>query len=175
MTERGSTVHETPTDLEWLQRLLDDSYTRAGAHLTGIHTGPVRITAADLVTRMPGMQVFVVATVSADGRPFTGPVDAFLYRGRVHFGTSPDALRARHLRRSPAVSATHVRGEELVVTVHGRAVAHDPASDSGFATMLRDFYGPGWDAAHTGAPYFRIDPDRMFAADMSVHTQAAAQ
>jgi hypothetical protein len=34
-----------------------------------------------------------------------------------YFGTSPDALRVRHLARNDAVSLTHVRGEGLVVTL----------------------------------------------------------
>jgi uncharacterized pyridoxamine 5'-phosphate oxidase family protein len=68
------------------------------------------------------MRVFVLATASRDGRPLTGPVDTYLVEGRLHFGTAPDAVRARHLASNPAVSATYVEGEGLVVTVHGRAV-----------------------------------------------------
>ncbi len=167
-------MRETSSDLEWLQTVLDDSYARAGRHLTGIHIPTARVSAADVVARLHGMQVFVVATVSSNGRPLTGPVDAFLYRGRVHFGTAPDAVRARHLRRSPAVSATHVRGEELAVTVHGEVERLDLAVEAGFVEVLRDEYGAGEDPAAAGAPYFRIHPHCMFAADMGVHTRPAA-
>jgi len=167
-------MHETADDLDWLQQLLDDSYTRAGDHLNSIHSDAARLTAADLVARLDRMQVFVVATVSSDGRPLTGPVDAFFYRGRVHFGTAPQALRARHLRRSDGVSATHVRGEALVVTVHGRAKPLEVSADSGFLEVLRDYYGAGWwEDFGAGSPYFRIEPDRMFAADMSVYQQGS--
>lgn len=164
-------MRETDEDLDWLQGILDRTYASAGGHLRDIHTDAARVTARDLVARLDGMQVLVVATVTADGRPLTGPVDGFLYRGRWHFGTSPEAVRARHLARSPAVSATHVRGEELVVTVHGRARLLDLAgSDAGFAEVLRAQYGGDWDDWSGGSPYYAIEPDRMYAADMSVHT-----
>jgi hypothetical protein len=167
-------VNETAQDVLWLQRLLDDSYTSSGEHLRSIHIDAARLSAEDLVERLTGMQVFVVATVSSDGRPFTGPVDAFLHRGRVHFGTSPTALRARHLARTPAVSASHVRGEELVVTVHGQARRLDlRGEDADFAEVTRQHYGEGWDQWDGEPPAFAIEPTRMFAADMSVHTVGA--
>ncbi|CAN5248038.1 hypothetical protein BH20ACT8_BH20ACT8_06220 [soil metagenome] len=165
-------MHETNQDLAWLQEVLDQTYARAGAHLAGIHTGPTRVAARDLVEQVTGMQVLVVATVSADGRPLTGPVDGFFYRGRWHFGTAPTAVRTRHLERSPYVSATHVRGEALVVTVHGSARRLDLAgADSGFRELLLAQYSGEWEEWGAASPYFAIEPDRMFAADMSVHTQ----
>lgn len=166
-------MRETEDDLRWLQSLLDRTYEAAGSHLREVHTDAVRVTADDLVQRLTGMQVLVVATVSRDARPFTGPLDGFLYRGRWHFGTSPDAVRARHLARSPHVSATHVRGEALVVTVHGSARRMDLAgADAGFAEVLREKYGGDWDDWGSASPYFAIEPDRMYAADMSVHLAA---
>lgn len=168
-------MRETPDELAWLQALLDDSYARGGRHLRAIHTPAARVSAAQVVEELTGMQVFVVATVSADGRPFTGPVDAFLYRGRVCFGTAPDAVRARHLSRSPAVSATHVRGEGLVVTVHGRVRHLDlDGADRGFAEVVEDHYGvPVEDWGGPGGAYaWAIEPDRMLAADMTVHQSA---
>lgn len=166
--------HHRPDDLARLQQHLDDSYRRAGDHLRAIHTDAARVSAADLVARLPGMHVMVVATVSADGRPFTGPVDAFLHRGRVHFGTASHALRARHLARRPHVSVTHVDGERLVLTVHGRARRLDlDGQDRDFGERLRAHYGPDWGEWGTGNPYFCVDPDRVLAADMSVHTAAS--
>lgn len=157
-----------------LQALLDASYARAGAHLTGIHTPEVRLRAADLVRRLDGMQVFVVATVTSDGRPLTGPVDTFLYRAELRFGTSATAVRARHLAHNPAISATHVRGESLVVTAHGRARQLDlTGDDADFRRFLADHYGEAaFDSHLAGSPYYRIDADRVFAADMSAHGAA---
>lgn len=174
-TAERSPSHDTPhhseADLRWLQGLLDDSHRRAGEHLRGIHTASARVSARDLVERLDGMFVAVVATVSSDGRPFSGPVDAFLHHGRVFFGTSPLALRSRHLRARPAVSVTHVRGESLVLVVHGRARPADLAgADADIAARLRAHYGPEWwDDVGDGAAYYVVEPDRVFAADMSVH------
>jgi hypothetical protein len=164
--------HHRPDELAWLQQHLDDSYRRAGAHLAGIHTAAARVDAASLVARLPGMHVMVVATVSSDGRPFSGPVDAFLHHGRVHFGTAPSALRARHLRVRPAVSVTYVEGERLSLTVHGRARALLlDGRDADFADRLRDHYGADWDDWGAGSAYFAVEPDRVFAADMGVHVE----
>jgi hypothetical protein len=161
-------MHETADDLAWLQQLLDRTYSVAGSHLLGIHGPPTRLDASQVVQRLAGMNVFVVATLSSDGRVFTAPVDAFLFRGRVHFGTSPDALRARHLAARPTVSATHVRGEELVVTVHGRARRLELlGADADFAALTRAHYGTGWDEWEGPPVAWAIEPDRMFAADLS--------
>lgn len=169
-------MRETSADIDRLQALLDSSYARAGAHLTSIHTPNARLSAADLVVRMQGMQVFVVATVTADGRPRTGPVDSFLYRGQVRFGTSASAVRARHLARNHAISATHVRGETVVVTVHGtaRPLQMDGA-DADFAAFLAEHYGAQqYEGFLAGNPYYAIEAAWLFAADMSVHMQGAA-
>lgn len=166
-------MRETPEDIRRLQDLIDASYARAGAHLTSIHSPAVRIGADELVRRLDGMQVFVVATTTSDGRPRTGPVDTFLYRGRLMFGTAASAVRARHLARSPAVSATHVRGEALVVTAHGNARPLDlKGADAEFDEFLRGHYGDQtYDEFLAGSPYYAVDAERFLAADMSVHAE----
>ncbi len=166
-------MEERAEDLTALQELLDRSYGAAGAHLRAIHSQEARLDAARLVEVYAGMQVLVVATVSGDGRPFTGPVDSFLYRGRFHFGTDPGAVRAGHLARNPAISATHVRGEGLVVTVHGRVRPLDLRGEhAAFATVTRAEYGTGWDEWDPPPAAYVIEPDRLFVADMSVHADA---
>jgi hypothetical protein len=164
-------MFETPVEMAQLQRLLDESYARAGEHLLAIHAAPARITADQLVAELQGMHVFVVATTTSECEPRTGPVDCFLYRGEVRFGTSANAHRARHLARSGAVSATHVRGEGLVVTVHGGVKPIDlEEADRDFGEYLRDHYGGAhYERYLVGSPYYRIVPHRMYAADMTVH------
>lgn len=164
-------MQETPEDLVWIQELLDRTYATGGSHLLDIHTPRARLGAAEVVELLAGMNVFVVATVNAQGRVFTSPVDAFLFHGRVHFGTSPLSLRARHLADRPTVSATHVRGETVVVTVHGRARPLDlRGADADFAALTRQHYGTGWDEWGGPPASWAIEPDRMLAADMSVHS-----
>jgi hypothetical protein len=159
-------VLETPEEVERLQALLDASYGRAGGHLRAVHAGRVRLRAEEVVERLDGMRVFVLATVTSDGRPLTGPVDTYLVGGRLHLGTDPYAVRARHLTQRPAASATYVEGEGLVVTVHGRAAPVDVGPGSRFGEVVRAHHGEG--SPYDGASNWVIEPERMFAADMTV-------
>jgi hypothetical protein len=111
------------------------------------------------------MCLLALATVTTDGRPIVGPVDGIFFRGAFHFGSSPDSLRFRHIGARPQVSATHLPGEELAVTVHGRASMVDvnAASEAAFKQTLLGIYGPGWESMlASGAVYARIHADRMF-------------
>jgi nitroimidazol reductase NimA-like FMN-containing flavoprotein (pyridoxamine 5'-phosphate oxidase superfamily) len=166
-------VHESPADIARLQELLDRSYATAGAHLLSIHTPERRLSARLLAERLTGMRLLALATVTADGRPVVGPVDGIFYRGAFHFGSAPDSLRFRHIRARPQVSATHLPGEELAVTVHGRAVPIDVRDEAsaGFRNALLDVYvpryGPEWERfLDSGPVYARIDAERMFAFSM---------
>src|SRR5579863_10153236 len=109
-------VHETAHDMVALQDLLDRSMAGAGPHLRDIITEERRVGATELCERLQGMRLLVLATVTADGRPLVSPVDGIFYRGAFHFSTGPDAVRLRHIRRRPDVSATHLPGEEFAVT-----------------------------------------------------------
>src|SRR5450755_934 len=167
-------MHETPSDLVALQDLLDRSAARAGGHLRNIITPERRLTAREVCSRLTGMSLLALATVTSDCRPLVGPVDGIFYRGAFYFGSSPDSVRFRHINRRPPVSATHLPGEELAVTVHGRAVPIDvrSADHAGFRRTLLDVYmpryGPEWETfLDSGPVYARIDADRMFTLHMS--------
>lgn len=166
-------MDESPADIAALQRLLDRSYATAGPHLLRIHTPERRLGAEQVVERLTGMCLLALATVTADGRPIVGPVDGIFHRGAFHFGSAPDSVRFRHIRRRPHVSATHLPGEELAVTVHGRAVPLDlqREEEAGLRRALLDVYvpryGPEWeDFLDSGPVYARIDATRMFAFSM---------
>jgi hypothetical protein len=169
----ASAVHESSAEIAALQELLDRSYARAGAHLLSIHTPERRAFAEDVVARLSGMCLLVLATVTADGRPIGGPVDGIFYRGAFHFGSSPESVRFRHIRKRPHVTATHLPAEEFAVTVHGRAVPIDVSSPehAGFRETLLEVYvpryGPEWERfLDSGPQYARIDAERMFAFSM---------
>ena len=164
-------MHETPEDIAALQELLDRSYERAGPHLRRITTPERRMSAEDVVARLTGMRLLALATVTADGRPIVGPVDGIFFRGAFHFGSSPDSVRFRHIRARPQVSATHLPGEEMAVTVHGRASFVELGPGEPFRQALLDVYvpryGPQWEEfLDAGAFYARIDADRMFTFRM---------
>ena len=122
---------ETSEELENLQQLLDRSAAGAGPHLRGIITDERRLSAAQLAARLPGMRLLVLATVTADGRPLAGPVDGYFLHGSFWFSSGRNSVRMRHLAARPAVSATHVPGEEFAVTVHGRAELFDLRDPAG--------------------------------------------
>jgi nitroimidazol reductase NimA-like FMN-containing flavoprotein (pyridoxamine 5'-phosphate oxidase superfamily) len=167
-------MHETEADLARLQALLDRSYDAAGTHLRSVITPERRLSAEEVAARLTGMRLLALATVTADGRPLVGPVDGIFHRGAFHFGSSPDSVRIGHIRRRPQVSATHLPGEELAVTVHGGAVVLDLGSEenAGFRRALVDVYapryGPEWEhLIDAGAVYARIDANRMFTFHMT--------
>jgi hypothetical protein len=163
-------MHETPEDIAALQALIDRSYASAGAHLLRIHDPERRLSAEQLSERLTGMRLLTLATVTADGRPIAGPVDGIFYRGAFHFGSAPDSVRFRHIRKRPQVSAVHLPGEELAIALHGRAVLVDvgrPEHQEFRQTVLDIYvprYGPEWEERimNAGASYARIDAEKMF-------------
>jgi hypothetical protein len=163
-------MHETEEDLEALRALIDRSYAAAGPHLLSIHSPERRLTAGQVCSHLTGMRLLALATVSSAGRPVVGPVDGIFFRGAFHFGSSPESIRARHIAARPWVSATHLPGEELAVTVHGRAEQVDVSSGLFRETLLGIYvprYGESWaDMLEEGALYWRIDAERMFTFSM---------
>ena len=157
-------MHETDSDLRRLQRVLDVSHERAGSHLRSVITPERMLTAVDLAARLAGMKLLALATVNSLCAPVVGPVDGIFYRGEFWFGTSPTALRIRHIRQNTAVSATHLEGEEFAVTVHGTAHIEGVPADlpGGFGEVCRAIYGDGWFEWGKDAVYCRIEPARMF-------------
>ncbi|AYG02780.1 pyridoxamine 5'-phosphate oxidase family protein [Gryllotalpicola protaetiae] len=166
-------MFETDDEVAALQALLDRSMAGAGPHLREIFDG-ARLSAHDLVERMPGMQLLTVATVSRDGRPYAGAVDGYLLHGELWFGSGTQALRTRHLRRNPAVSATWLPDAQTQLTVHGEVEIVPFAGER--AAPLRqamlDHYvpieGPEWarfldDLVDDDSPAFRIIADKAFA------------
>jgi Pyridoxamine 5'-phosphate oxidase len=163
-------VLETPEGTGRLQELLDRSAAGAGPHLRDIITDERRLSAAALCERLQGMRLLVAATVTADGRPLAGPVDGYFLHGSFYFASGRNSVRMRHLAARPAVSATHLAGEELAVTVHGRAELFDLSAPAGreLRQAMLDHYLPSqgpefetWlDEADSVAA--RIAADKMF-------------
>lgn len=163
-------VLETPEEIDRLQELLDRSAAAAGAHLSDIITDDRRLSAAQVCQRLQGMRLLVVATVTADGRPLAGPVDGYLLHGSFYFSSGRNSVRMRHLAARPAVSATHLPGEDLAVTVHGRAELSglpDTAQGELRRAMLDHYLplqGPAFETwlDQADAVAARIAADKMF-------------
>lgn len=165
-------MHERPEDLAAVQAVIDESYALAGPHLREIHAPERRLTAAAVAAELTGMRLLVLSTTTRDGRPITGPVDGVFFRGRFHFGSSPESARFRHIRERPEVSVTHLPGEHLAVTVHGTAELVDVSDPehADFRQTLLDIYlpryGDSWLTVLDGASFARVEPRRMYAFSM---------
>jgi hypothetical protein len=163
-------VYETPEELTRLQWLLDQSMDGAGRHLREVITEERRLDAVELCRRLQGMRLLVLGTVTADGRPLVGPVDGYLIHGSFHVSSGRDSVRMRHLAARPAVSATHLPGEELAVTVHGRAELYplsDPARPELSRAMLDHYLplqGPAFEEwlEQEDPMAARIEADKLF-------------
>ena len=160
---------ETPDDMNRLQQLLDRSAAGAGPHMRGIITEDRRLSAEQLCQKLQGMCLLALATVTADGRPLVGPVDGYLLHGSFYFSSGTDSVRMHHLAARPAVSAIHLPGDELAVTVHGRAELFDISDPAyGLRQAMLDYYlpkqGPAFEAWLDGADSIgaRIVAEKMF-------------
>lgn len=171
-------MRETSEDLERLQATLDESHAAAGSHLRSIITDERRLTASEVADRLNGMKLLALATTSSTGAPIVGPVDGIFYRGEFWFGSAPNALRFQHIRQRPQVSATHLPGEELAVTVHGTAHIEGIPADlpEGFRELCTEIYGQEWHDWGGDALYARIEPRRVFVfhLDPDAGTEDAA-
>jgi hypothetical protein len=159
-------MHETPAELNALQLLLDESYTRAGVHLRSIWREADRLNAEEVIAELGGVQVLDLATVTPRGEPRVAPVDGLFFRGRFWFGSAENSARFRNIRANPAVSGAVTRGlETFLILVHGHAVETDPRGPDagGFADYPRRLYDFDWDELHATSPYARIDARSMLA------------
>ncbi len=161
-------MYETPADLKELQALLDASLSRSTSHLRSIVNGERAVTAGQLTKVLTGMCVLALSTVTAKGEPRISGVDGHFLHGKWHFGTARDAAKARHLAARPAVSAAHIRGEDLGVFTHGTVEVLNPRDGGPHADWpellahLKEFYGADlfdWDEV----VYYQLRPHWMVA------------
>lgn len=131
-----------------------------GEHMRGIFTEDRRLSAESLAERLTGVCVLDLGTVTSKGEPRVAPVDGLFFRGKWHFGSSPDSTRFRHIDKRPSVSGSHTRGEELAVIVHGTARKVEVAGE--LRDFLLEIYGEGWEEWGGQAPYAVIEPWRMY-------------
>ena len=166
---------ETPEELERLQHVLDASMASSGPHLRAIISEERRLDARQLTARLQGLCLLVLATATADGRPLAGPVDGYFLHGTFWFSSGTESVRMRHLAVRPAVSATHLPGEEFAVTVHGRAECHpmnDPVCAEVRQAMLDEYLpkqGPAFEEwlANADALVARIEPEKIFTFQLA--------
>lgn len=169
-------MYESSEELDRLQRLMDASAAGAGTHLRSVITPERRLDAATLCAELGGMRLLSVATVTADGRPVSGPVDGYFLHGSFWFSTSRGSVRVRHLSRRPAISVTHVPDVHLAVSAHGTATLLDfPGPDTAeLRQAMLDHYLPlqgpefqEWIDGMDDGVAVRVDADKLFVFHMA--------
>ena len=160
-------MYESVEELDDIQQLLDRSYLNAGAHLRAVLTADKRLSARELCKVLSGVNVLDLATVSPSGAPMVAPVDGLFYHGRFYFGSAPNAVRIRHIRSNPAVSAACTIGIQLSILVHGTARIIDTGDDDyiDLHAYFREVYGSEYDdwGVWDDHPHVCIEPSKMFA------------
>ncbi|MEO3825014.1 pyridoxamine 5'-phosphate oxidase family protein [Actinomadura sp. B10D3] len=173
-------MRETREELEELQALLDTSLARSSPHLRSIIGTESTLSAEQLTGVLTGMCTLALSTVTAKGEPRISGVDGHFLHGKWHFGTARGAVKAHHMAARPAVSAAHMRGEELGVFTHGTVEiltpqGGEPAADwPDLLSHLKDFYGDDsfdWDRE---VVYYRLHPHwiSVYASDIAKLTSA---
>jgi len=165
-------MFETAVEIQDLQALIDQSFADAGAHLLSILTPERRLSARQVVAYLQGVKQIALATAMSSGEPRVSPVDALFLHGRFVFGSGAESLRFRHIRRRPSVSLVHMVGDELAITVHGRAemIALDSPAAKEIDAVWQQVYGfspldpESWtkNGLSPDIGFARVEPAAMF-------------
>lgn len=157
-------MFETAHELAELEDLLTRSIRGAGEHLRSIVTeGERTLNAAQTAAVLTGMRTLSVATVTRAGEPRISGEDGHFLHARWVFTTSGAAVKARHLRARPAISAAHVVGDDLGIFCHGRAefLAPDHVDFPEIEEHLVAHYGSSPRSWAEDIAYVRVQPHWM--------------
>ena len=158
-------MRETPSQLEMLQVLLDESIERASTFLRSSFEMPEHsLSAGQLATHLHGGLTVALGTVTARGEPRVAPISAFFLHGSFYVPTVAEATRARHVARRPATSLTYFEGIDFAVIAHGHAWIITP-DHPGFSDLdatqvdcgnqsVREWQGHG--------VYLQLHPARLY-------------
>jgi hypothetical protein len=123
---QASRMQESQAELGELQALMDDSLAGATGHLRSIVRPGRYLTAAQLVQVITGMCTLAVSSVTAAGEPRVAGADGHFLHGCWVFSTERSSAKARQFAVRPAISAAHLRGDDLGVFAHGRVEELNP-------------------------------------------------
>ena len=123
---QASWMQESERELDELQALLDESLAQATGHLRSIVQPDRSLTAAQLVRVITGMCTLAVSSVTAAGEPRVAGADGHFLHGCWVITTERSSAKARHFAVRPAISAAHLRGDDLGVFTHGRVEELNP-------------------------------------------------
>jgi len=127
---------------------------------------------------LQGTKHIAVPTLSSRAEPRVSPVDGHFLCGRFDLGTEAGSIRVRHLRRNPSISISHFIGDDVAITVHGRAALLEkghPEADE-LAALYERVYGSNPYTWGTDVVLVRVDPESIitYAPDPSKFPAKAA-
>lgn len=161
----GFEMRETDAEVEYLQRLMDDTFAGANPHMTSIVTPEKRLRATQVVRYLDGIKYAAFGSVTQAGEPRVSPLDTLFVRGRFTLSTDGSAARVTNLRHNPACSLVHMVGETIAIVVHGSVEwitrdhpDHDEIQSIWSSAYRSDLYSWGSEIV-----LFRAEPAAMWA------------
>jgi Pyridoxamine 5'-phosphate oxidase len=158
-------MRETAADIEFLQRLMDETLADITPHMASIVSPDKRLRATQVVRYLDGVKYVAFGSVTPAGEPRVSPLDSVFVRGRFTLSTDNSAARVANLRHNPACSLVHMVGDAIAIVVHGRAewITRDHADHDEIHSI--------WTSAYDSDPYswgsdivlFRTQPSAMWA------------
>jgi hypothetical protein len=135
-------LFETEQELAGLQRLLDESFQRAGERHYAIWEPGNTLTAVQL-SGFRGIKLMAIATVNSDGEPRVAPRSAAFLHGKFYLAANTASVMIKRLSRKPLVGITYFENH-LMIVAHGKAVPFRRGTP-GF-----DALSPEWERAFMG-------------------------
>lgn len=161
----GLVMRETAADIEFLQRLMDETLVDITPHMASIVTADKRLRASQVVHYLEGIKYVAFGSVTPAGEPRVSPLDSVFVHGRFTLSTDSSAARVTNLRRNPACSLVHMVDDTIAIVVHGQVqwITRDDADHGEIHSV--------WTSVYDSDPYswghdivlFRVEPAAMWA------------
>jgi len=129
-------VFESDRELDVLQRLLDESFEKAGERLIAAWGKENRLSARQLAG-FRGVKLVAVASVNLRGEPRVAPRSAAFLHGKFYLAANAKSVLVRRLKVDPAVAMTYFENH-LLVMAHGTTVLIQKG-DSGFREVASEW------------------------------------
>ena len=158
-------MRETAEDLEFLQRLMDDSLADISPHMASIVTPDKRLRASQVVRYLEGVKYVAFGSVTPAGEPRVSPLDSLFVRGRFTLSTDTSAARVANLRHNPACSLVHMIGDSVAIVVHGRVewITRNHPHHGEIHSMWTTEYDADPYSWGSGIVLLRVEPAAMWA------------
>lgn len=151
-------MFESNSELETLQRLLDNSFERSGKGKLAGFSPDQRLSAPQLAG-FRGIRLVSIASVNSKQEPRVAPRSAAFLHGKFYLAANSDSISVRRLRANPSTAITYYENHVLIMG-HGK-VTFLSIDDSASASVSKE-----WKEA------FRGGRDALRGVDLFVVVEA---